>query len=190
MTAEPGGPAPSTEALAAEVAALRARLDDVADLGARLDRAESVLAIYDLKARYGDLVDARFHQGQVAAPEVVADAAARAAALFTEDGTWDGGPTLGAVTGRAAIAERLAAPTLVFSRHLFLSPHITVDGDRAAGRWNLLSPATRPDGSHQWICGWEDDTYQRVDGVWLHHTMRLTTLFVAPAGEGWPRILA
>ena len=37
---------------------------------------------------------------------------------------------LRAVYGR--IADRLARPTLVFSRHLFVSPRITVDGERIA----------------------------------------------------------
>jgi hypothetical protein len=181
---------PSPEDLAAEVAALRARVETVEQLAGRLDRAESVLAINELKARYAELVDARFVRGRPAEPEVVASRAAAAAALFTEDGTWDGGPTLGVAQGRTAIAERLAAPTLVFSRHLFLAPRIAVDGDRATGRWDLLSPCTRPDGTHQWVCGWEDDTYRRIDGQWLHEHMRLTTVFVAPVGEGWPRILA
>ena len=176
--------------LAAEVAALRARLEATEQLVGRLDRAESVLAICDLKARYAQVVDARFALGRPAEPEVVAARAAEAAALFTEEGTWDGGPTLGTAQGRAAIAERLAAPTLVFSRHLFLSPRIEVDGDRATGRWDLLSPCTRADGTHQWVCGWEDDTYRRVDDVWLHERMRLTTVFVAPVTDGWPRILA
>ena len=54
----------------------------------------------------------------------------------------------------------------------------------------LELPCTRPDGTSLWVSGWEDDTYARVDGVWLHASMRLTTVFVSPAGGGWPRILA
>ena len=62
----------------------------------------------------------------------------------------------------------LAAPTLVFSRHLFVKPRLDVDGDRATGRWELLCPCTRPDGTSLWMAGYEDDVYRRVDGVWLH----------------------
>jgi len=41
------------------------------------------------------------------------------------------------------------------------------------------------------MCGYEDDTYVRgEDGAWLHATMKLTTVFMAPAAEGWRRILA
>ena len=164
--------------------------DRVGRLERRLDRAESVLALHDLKARYGELVDARFARGAPVAPDQLADLARRAAALFTEDGVWDAGPALGVARGRDEIAARLAAPTLVFSRHLFVKPRLEVDGDRATGRWDLLSPCTRPDGTSLWMAGYEDDVYARVDGVWLHRSMTLTTLFISPAGTGWPRILA
>ncbi|MGH9019053.1 MAG: nuclear transport factor 2 family protein, partial [Acidimicrobiales bacterium] len=91
----------TVEELAAEVAGLRRRVE----------RSESILAIEALKARYAELVDQRFSAGAVidgAALTVLSDAVA---ALFTADGVWDGGPGLGRVSGRAAIAARLAAPT-------------------------------------------------------------------------------
>ena len=34
----------------------------------RIDEAESRLAIFELKARYGDAVDRRFHRGNLAEP--------------------------------------------------------------------------------------------------------------------------
>ena len=171
---------PTTEELAAELAELRRRVDT----------CESVLAIQALKARYGDLVDRRFSRGRVVDAELLGELADAVAALFTEDGTWDGGPGLGSVQGRAAIADRLRTPTLVFSRHHFVTPRIEVDGDRASARWELLSPCSRPDGTAYWMCGYEDDTYARVDGGWLHATMRLTTVFFAPTGSGWGPVLA
>lgn len=167
------------------------RLTDRLDrLERRLDRAESALALHELKARYGELVDARFARGAPVDPDHLAVLARQAASLFTEDGVWDGGPALGVARGRDEIAERLAAPTLVFSRHLFVKPRLEVDGDHATGRWDLLSPCTRPDGTSLWMAGYEDDVYARVDGTWLHHSMTLTTLFISPAGTGWPKILA
>jgi hypothetical protein len=166
---------------------LGARVDDLAR---RVDAAESLLALADLKARYAQLVDARFHRGAVVDRDRLHELAASAAALFTEDGEWDGGPGLGIARGRDAIAARLAEPTLVFSRHLFVQPRLAVDGDRATGTWQLLCPCTRPDGEALWMSGWEDDTYARVGGTWLHASMALTTVFVAPATEGWARILA
>ena len=171
---------PTVEELAAEVAALRSRVEVT----------EATLEIQSLKSRYGELVDRRFVAGHVVDQPTLERLAGQAAELFTEDATWDGGPGLGRVTGRRAIAERLCAPTLDFSRHLFLTPDIRVDGDRASARWQLLSPCRRPDGTSYWMCGYEDDDYRRVDGIWLHRSMRLTTVFMAPVGAGWTRILA
>jgi hypothetical protein len=168
----------TVEELAAEVAALRQRVAS----------SESVLAIQGLKAHYGELVDQRFSAGAVVDADTLAAVAGAVAALFTPDGVWDGGPGLGRVAGRPAIAERLGDPTLTFSRHFFLNPRIEVDGDEARARWDLLSPCRRADGTSYWMCGYEDDEYALVDDQWLHRSMTLTTVFMAPVGEGWTRI--
>ena len=163
--------------------------DRVADLEHRMTVAEAILAVQALKARYAELVDDRFSRGAVVAAEVLARVAADIAALFTSDGVWDGGPVLGTVSGRTAIAARLGDPTLVFSRHLFVNPRIRVDDDRATGRWDLLSPCRDARGVSYWMCGYEDDEYRRVDGTWLLSAMRLTTVFMAPVGEGFTEVL-
>ena len=171
---------PTIEELATEVAALRRRVD----------ASEAMLEIQSLKARYGELVDERFSVDGIVDAAALERIANQVADLFTIDGTWDGGPGLGIVTGRPAIAARLGRTTLTFSRHLFVKPRIQVDGGRARARWDLLSPCRRADGSSYWMCGYEDDEYLRVDGVWLHQSMRLTTVFMSPVGEGWTKILA
>ena len=122
------------------------------------------------------------------APTRLGDLALRVAELFTEEGVWDGGPGLGVATGRPAIAARLRQPTLVFSRHFFVNPRIDVAGDAATGRWDVLSPCRRADGTSYWMSGFEDDRYARVDGVWLHRSMTLTTVFMSPVGEGWTKL--
>jgi hypothetical protein len=187
---------------------------ELAELRRRVEVSESVLAIQSLKGRYAELVDRRFSAGAVVDGDTMATVAEAIAALFTPDGVWDGGPGLGAVTGRAAIAARLADPTLTFSRHLFVNPRVDVDTATsdagtsdadtgpgagtaatptaprtARGRWDLLSPCRRPDGTSYWMCGYEDDEYERVDGSWLHRSMKLTTVFMAPVGEGWTKVL-
>jgi hypothetical protein len=149
---------------------------EVARLGRRLDDCEAVLELQALKARYGELVDRRFRGGQPNEDETMAGLAERIALLFTEDGVRDGGPGLGEVTRRRAIAERLGLPTLSFARHLFVNPRID-----ARERWNLLSPCRRPS---YWMCGYQDDEYVRVDRTWLHRAMRLTTVFMSLVGEG------
>ena len=164
---------------------------ELAELRARVDATESVLAIQQMKARYGELVDRRFSRGAMLDDATVGAIAAELASMFTADGVWDGGRALGVARGRAEIEARLRTSTLTFSRHFFFKPHIVVHGDRAEGRWDILSPCTTPDGTPHWMCGIEDDVYARgADGIWRHESMRLTTVFMAPAAEGWSRIFA
>jgi hypothetical protein len=171
---------PTLDELAAEVAALRGRVE----------RAEAALAIHALKARYAQLVDERYARGRVASAEIVAARSEAIAALFTEDGVWDGGPQLGVARGRAEIAARMRAPTLQFSWHFFVKPRIELTGpDRAQARWDILSPCTTKDGAPSWLVGYEDDEYARVGGEWLHGSMKLTTVFMAPHQSGWRKIL-
>jgi hypothetical protein len=170
---------PTTDELAAEIAALREQVE----------RAEAALAIHALKARYAQLVDERYVRGAVASPDVVAARAEAIAALFTPDGVWDGGPALGVSRGRAEIAARMRAPTLSFSWHFFVKPQIEVlAADRARARWDILSPCTTADGAPSWMVGFEDDEYARVDGAWLHRHMKLTAVFMAPHATGWTQI--
>jgi hypothetical protein len=162
----------------------------LAALEARVAGAEAVQAISALKARYAELVDARYARGAVVEPARLADLAERIAALFTEDAEWDGGRALGVARGRAEIAARMREPTLLFSKHYFLQPQIEVTGERARGRFDLLAPCTTKDGRPHWMAGVEEDEYRRVDGVWLHQRMKLGVLFLAPHETGWQKILA
>lgn len=161
---------------------------EVTHLQRRVATSEGILAIQKLKSHYAELVDRRFSAGAVVDADSLATVASRVAALFTPDGEWDGGPGLGKAQGRLAISARLREPTLVFSRHFFMNPLIDVDGDTARGRWDLLSPCRRADGGSYWMSGYEDDEYAYVDGVWLHRSMKLTTVFMTPVGEGWTKV--
>jgi hypothetical protein len=159
-------------------------------LDARLAAAEAVQAIAALKARYAELVDARYARGAVVGAERLAALADEIAQLFSEDAEWDGGRALGVAKGRAAIAARMREPTLLFSKHYFLQPQIRVDGEHATGRFDLLAPCTSKDGRPHWMAGVEEDAYRRVGGVWLHQRMRLTVVFYAPHETGWRQVLA
>lgn len=167
------------------MADLEARL---AGLERRLEVAESILAIQQLKADYAALVDQRHRRGGgLEEPAVVERVAHEVAALFTEDGVWDGGPSLGICRGREEIARRLAHPTVQWAWHFFLKPRILVDGEKAEGVWDVFSPCTLADGSQRWMAGVETDTYRRVDGHWLHASMKLETVMFAPYETGWAR---
>lgn len=155
----------------------------------RLAAVEGAQAIERLKARYAELVDARYARGAVVAAERLAELADRIAELFTEDASWDGGRALGIARGRAEIAARMREPTLLFSRHYFLKPHIEVAGDTARARWDVLAPCTTRDGRPHWMAGFEDDEYRKVDGHWLHQHMKLTVVFLSPHATGWEKVL-
>ncbi len=169
----------------ADTAALEARLRA---LEARLADVEAVQAIERLKARYAELVDRRFSKGKVIEADALARVGAEIAELFSEDAVWDGGPALGVSRGRAELRARMQQPTLQFSWHYFLKPRIEVRGDRASGRWDILSPCTTQDGRPHWMAGFEDDEYACSAGVWRHTSMKLTAVFLAPHATGWERI--
>lgn len=166
-------------------AALEARVEA---LERRLLAAEDTLALHRLKAHYAQLVDQRYSRGARVEPARLEALANEIADLFTEDAVWDGGRALGVAQGRAAIAERMRVPTLLFSWHYFLKPQIHVDGDRADARWDILSPCTTANGQPHWMVGYEDDEYRRVDGRWLHRSMKLTVVFLSPHETGWEKI--
>jgi hypothetical protein len=153
----------------------------------RLRAVEDVEAICRLKARYGQLVDARYDRSGAKSGPELESLARQIAELFSDDAVWDGGAGLGECRGREAIAARFRAPTLRFSWHYFVKPHIEVDGDRAHGSWDILAPCTSPDGTPMWMAGVEDDRYVRRDGVWLHQSMKLRVVFMAPHAKGWSR---
>ena len=160
----------------------------LAALEARVRASEDVLAIQALKARYASLVDARYERrgGRVASERLDA-VAHEIAALFTEDARWDGGTGLGLCEGREAIYQRMREPTLEFSWHFFLKPEIEVQGDRARGQWDILSPCTTAEGRPMWLTGVEHDTYVREGHRWLHESMRLDVVFLAPHDRGWAK---
>jgi len=156
-------------------------------LEARLRGVEDVQAIHRLKARYAQLVDSRTPHRKVLQQDEINAAARAVAALFTEDGVWDGGKALGIARGREEIYERLRNPSVLFAWHFFVKPEIQVEGDEARGSWDILSPCTVGEGRAMWMVGVEHDTYRRVSGNWLHASMQLETVFMAPYARGWAR---
>ena len=165
-----------------EIAALEQR---IARLDSGLDEALSIQAIHRLKAHYGAATDRRYTGDGILPREQLEPLAREIASLFTEDGLWDGGTQLGRCVGREEIAQCFLEPTLHFARHFFVKPQIQVDGDGAHGTWDRFAPCTGTDGRAYWMTGVEHDRYQRVDGVWLHSSMKLDLGFMAPYDRGW-----
>ena len=107
----------------------------IAQLEARLQVLEDRLAIGELIASYGPLVDAGDADG--------------AAALWTEDGTYD--VDTGVYEGRQGIAEMVRSPEHqgLLGRgcaHLTTTPHIELDGDAAVAVCHSQLVVRRDDG--------------------------------------------
>jgi len=159
----------------------------IRSLEARIERVEDIEAIRALKARYGELADLRYGPDGVKSQPEVDAIAAQISELFTEDAVWDGGASLGLCRGRAAIRDRLAKPTLLFSWHYFVKPQIRIEGATAEATWDVFAPCTRPDGRPYWMAGLERDAYAKQEGRWLHSRMQLDVVFFAPYERGWAR---
>lgn len=160
----------------------------IGELERRLTALEDVQAIHDLKARYGRLADARYGPDGIVAPDELARIADELTALFAPDAVWDGGPGLGVCRGQDEIRARFLAPTLRFSWHYFVKPRIVVDGERAHGTWDVLAPCSLRDGRPMWMAGSEDDSYVKRGGRWLHQSMKLSLVFMAPHDKGWSTV--
>jgi hypothetical protein len=157
----------------------------LAALLTRVDVIESQDAIRKVKAAYMQGLDDRLRGA-------VAD-------LFWEDAVWEGLPERtpegqtpqnpgSSTVGRAAIAESFvaAAGWMSFTAHFLTNEEITVDGDRAVGRWKLLQACTTGETAF-WQAGVYTDDFERRDGVWRFAHLRLAMDFRTPFDEGWAR---
>ena len=146
----------------------------------QVDRLASIEAIKQLKARYCAYCDAGYDADGICS-------------LFEPDGVFDAGDPFGRHEGHAAIhAWFTGIPSrFLFAAHLVMNPIITLDGDRANGKWWLLMPCTyRDDGAQaegRWLLSQYDDGYVRRDGVWRFQTMRADLKYFVPHLEDWAR---
>jgi SnoaL-like domain len=106
---------------------------------------------------------------ETSAPNDLAD-------LFTEDGWIDAGPW-GYMRNRDKIRKGYVraytnAPQFT-AMHCVTNPRIMIDGDTATGTWYLLDCTTEGDGPALNILAVYDETYRRVDDVWMYTSVTL-----------------
>ncbi|MFO1089732.1 MAG: nuclear transport factor 2 family protein [Hyphomicrobiales bacterium] len=133
-----------------------------ASLAERIDRLEQIEELKQLKYRYCAAVDANYD----------ADALA---AMFTEDGVWDGAE-LGCYAGREAIRESFLEPnaSVQWMRHCVFNPIIVIAGDRARCTWYMWLPKILSDGAGKSFQGGTHvDQCRRVDRQWLFEYMQV-----------------
>ena len=130
-------------------------------LEGRIDRLEQIEALKQLKYRYCAAVDANY------------DAAA-IAAMFTEDGIWDGAD-LGYLAGREAVYQGFLEPnaTVEWMTHTVLNPIIEIDGDTARCQWYMWLPKILKDGSKSFQGGAHIDRCRRIGGRWFFEHMQV-----------------
>lgn len=159
------------------------------DLEKRIQVLEDLDAIKKLKAKYGQLCDARYNlQTMEMKSEAEVEAIARGITnLFTEDAVWDGGEKLGIAQGREKIHQRFKESAFKFAVHYFVMPDITIEGNKARARWYLLQAATLKDNTAVWMSGAEDDEYIKVNGQWLQSYMKVTIFFLTTYDQGWAK---
>ena len=143
----------------------------------RVARLEAIEEIRAMKAIYCDLCDRGYDPDGLAA-------------LFTEDAIWDGG-LFGRYEGRSAIHAffKGISGSLVFAAHLVTNPIISfLDDDTATGKWRLWEPATVSENGQldsKILLAAYEDVYVRVEGRWLHRSVKVNANFFAPLSEGW-----
>jgi SnoaL-like domain len=145
-----------------------------AGLEERITVLEDIEAIKRLKARYCDVCDTGYDPDRIAA-------------LFTEDGTWEGGE-FGTATGQASLRKMFEGlhKAVSFAQHNAMNPIIEVTGDRAKGAWYLFCPYTsRANNRAGWIAGRYDDDYVKVNGEWKYQHLRAIIRMHARYEEGW-----
>lgn len=142
----------------------------------RITLLEDREAIRQLKARYCAACDDNYNAEAIAA-------------LFTEDGVWDGAG-FGRFAGRAAIRSffRKVPQRMAFAIHQVSNPIIEIDGERARGQWYLLSPCTvRRESGNQayWLGAVYHEEYLKLGGQWLIKSLRGVGRLWAPYERGW-----
>ena len=130
-------------------------------LAERVERLEQIEALKQLKYRYCAAVDANYDASAIAA-------------MFTEDGVWDGAD-LGYLAGREAIYQGFLDPnaTVRWMTHGVINPIIEIDGDTARCQWYMWLPKILTDGSKSFQGGTHHDLCRRIEGRWLFERMQV-----------------
>lgn len=160
---------------------------DELNLVERIRRLEDCEAIRQLKAFYARCADDKYtddHRRKP--PEEFRRISILQASVFTEDGVWDGGPQFGIKSGRQAIAEHLANVPWSFAMHYFLSPSITLDGDRAHADWMLWQTCTFAESNLAvFMAATTSDDYVRTAEGWKMSRMGFKLKFITPFDQPW-----
>jgi len=163
----------------------RHQADRLEMLEARLRRLEDIEAIRRLKAAYCACGDGGWPEHGPSHMGPFAD-------LFVEDAVWDGRPIAAFAEGREAIHELvvLGSRPIPFVMHNVMNPEIDIaaDGNTATGKWHVIAPLSRPDGSSHLIFGTYDERYVRTAQGWRFQSIRFVAARSGEPAAGWKAI--
>ncbi len=143
----------------------------------RLGRLEDLQLITDLTMELARQFDNGYHPDGIAA-------------LFTDDGVFDGGP-FGRHEGLDAIRGFFTSVSeqITFSKHHLTTRTITVNDadDTAAGQWYMWGTHTMG-GNAMFLANTWDIGYRRTSGRWLISEHVLRWQFLTPYESGWAKV--
>ncbi len=161
----------------------------IAALEARVRLVEDIEEIKKLMATYVEHLDSLQRLDELMA-------------LFTEDAKFvvsspgeagEAARLLGTYEGKEGVRNLLSQinpSNYSYTAHHVTNPFITVDGEKAKGRWYLLGlfTALTPEGP---VASWEQGTYDnefaKVDGKWKISLTRFDFNFSTPHEDGWAK---
>lgn len=149
-------------------------MPDLEALEKRIQILEDIEAIKQLKNEYMLACDDSYN------PE-------RIAALFVEDGVWDGGELDGVHHGREEIKEwfRHCSKENLFAVHMAMAPIVEVDGDTARGRWYMNMYMTHVKHGATLYADKYDDQFVKIDGKWYFKYLNVREQIACVFTEGW-----
>jgi hypothetical protein len=122
---------------------------------AELQRLTDIEAIKRLKYTYAEICDDNHNPNRICS-------------VFTEDAVWNGGKQLGTYSGHDQIRDAFSgfSKSIDFSRHHMTNPIITVDGNKATGKWYMIGVFWKNGKDTTSTVAYLDE-YVKVDGKWL-----------------------
>ncbi len=105
----------------------------------------------------------------------------------TDDVIFDAGP-LGHADGKEAFKEaarEIFEKELLFTRHMRHNPIISVDGDKATGKWYADIPSITGDGKAVWILGTYEIGFSRDKGEWKISKYTFEFAYMTDYEKGW-----
>ena len=119
-------------------------------------------------------------------------------ALFTEDAKFvitssgedvgEQNPLLGTWEGKEALRNLFSMVNsgLSYEAHHITNPSITVEGEKANGKWYLLCCLTIGT-TAVWQQGTYDNDFIKINGKWKIRVMRFNWNFFTPYEDGWAK---